>query len=144
MRGQISLDFILAITIALIAAGAILAVSGQIAQTQAQASARQQLDGIGNGLAAIISTSALLNEGDSGTDITFGIPSLLIAGEKDPKPCAISINAGNGTILLSYEILDTETGQSEQVNVEKRFVNPAGMTVPASAECGKEIQITKA
>lgn len=141
MRGQISLDFLLAITVALIAAGAILAVSGQIGQMQAQASARQQLDGIGNGLAVVISTSALLNDAGSAS-IDFDIPALLIAGEAKPQPCAIIIDTGNGTIWLLYEIIDLETGTTTPVNVTKHFVSPAGMNVPTSAECGGSIQIT--
>ncbi|MFA4855829.1 MAG: hypothetical protein WC634_04580 [archaeon] len=143
MRGQISLDFLLAITVALIATGAILAVSGQISQTQAQASARQQLDGIGNSLGAVISYSALLNEADSAS-IEFDIPGLLIAGEAVPQPCTIIINTDNNTIDLSYDIIDTETGLSENVSVAKHFVNPVGMSIlPTSAECGGSIQITK-
>ena len=107
MRGQISLDFILAITIALVAAGAILAVSGQIAQTQAQSSARQQLNGIGNSLAAVISYSGLLNEAGSSASITFDIPALLIAGSAKPEPCTITIDTINGTIVLQ-EMEDLE------------------------------------
>ena len=143
MRGQISLDFILAIAIALVASGAILAVSGQISQEQAQASVRHQLDGIGNSLAAVVSHSALLNGADSAS-IEFDIPGLLIAGEAMPQPCTINIDTDNGTIDLSYSIIDTETGLSEYVNVAKHFVNPAGMSVfPTRAECGGSIQITK-
>lgn len=143
MRGQISLDFILAIAVALIATGAILAVSGQIAQAQAQASARQQLDGIGNGLAAVISASAMLNEADSAS-IEFDIPALLVAGNARPQKCAISIDTGNGTIDLSYDLIDLETGTTTPINVTKHFVNPEGMIVsPTSAECGGSIQITK-
>ncbi len=158
MRGQISLDFILAITIALVAAGAILAVSGQIAQTQAQSSARQQLDGIGNGLAAIISYSAILNDAGSGdASVEYSIPALLVAGKANPEkciisidtitgtePCTISINTITGTIDLSYDLIDLEADTTTPVNVTKNFVNPAGMIIyPTNAEFEGSIRITK-
>lgn len=143
MRGQISLDFLLTIAVALIAASTIIAVSGQIAQTQAQASARQQLNGIGNSLAAVISYSALLNGAES-ANIEFDIPALLIAGNARPQPCAINISTDNGTIGLSYDLIDFETGTATTINATKYFVNPQGMSIiPINAKCGESIQIIK-
>jgi hypothetical protein len=141
MRGQISLDFMLAVAIGLVAAGALLAVSGQVSQGQAEAGTRQQLDGIGNGLAAVISYSAMLNDADSAT-VEYGIPALLIQGKAAPQGCTILIDYAGGTIELGYTLEDEEGGAGEEILVEKHFAAPAGMIVPASAECGKKIIIT--
>ena len=61
MRGQISLDLILAITIGFFAIGAVIAVNAQIGEMQTEASIRQQLNGIGDSLATVISNSAVLS-----------------------------------------------------------------------------------
>lgn len=148
MRGQISLDFILAITIAFVAMGAVMAVNGNITETQKQASIRQQLDSIGNSLASVISASAALNDAQN-AGVIFGIPWMLVAGEENPEKCDIKIGedcAGTATnaICLSYDIIDKETGLlDERIEATKRYVTPQGMTVPASAECGGNIQIIK-
>ncbi len=140
MRGQISLDLILAITIGFFAIGAVIAVNAQIEEMQTEASIRQQLNDIGNGVASIISNSAVLNDADSAS-VYFDIPLLLIPGEGKPQPCAITI--AGGVINLSYEIFDLATGTSETINVTKRYVVPPGMTVPGNVECGGMLSITK-
>jgi len=133
MRGQISLDLILAIAIGFFAIATILAVNAQIGEMQTQASIRQQLNDIGNGLAAVISNSAVLNDGVA-ESIYFDVPFLLVPGEEKPQPCAITI--AGGVINLSYEIFDLETGTSEAINVTKRYVVPSGMIMLGSVECG--------
>lgn len=140
MRGQISLDIILAITIGFFAIGAVIAVSAQIGEMQTQASIRQQLHDIGNGLAAVISNSAVLNDADTAS-VYFDIPFLLVPGEENPQPCSITI--AGGVINLSYAIFELETGNVEVINATKRYVDPPGMTVPGSVECGGILAITR-
>ncbi len=142
MRGQISLDLILAITIGFFAIGGVIAVNTQIGEMQSQASIRQQLNNIGNGLSAVISNSAVLN--DSATaSIYFDVPFLLVPGEETPQPCTIAIDDTTGTITLFYNIFDLETGTSTQVNVTKQYVVPPLMKVPTEIECGERLAITK-
>ncbi len=138
MRGQISLDLILAITIGFFAIGAVIAVNGQIGEMQEEASVRQQLHDIGNGLASVISNSAVMNDADS-ANIYFNIPALLVPGEETPQSCAIEI--ANGQIDLSYDLYDLETGIATPVDVTKYYVDPK-MNVPASVKCGEILTIT--
>ena len=140
MRGQISLDLILAITIGFFAIGAVIAVSAQIGEMQTEASIRQQLNDIGNGVAAIISNSAVLNDAKTAS-IYFDVPFLLVPGEEKPQPCNITI--GSGTITLIYNIFDLETGISTPIVVTKHYVDPPGMTVPNSVKCGGRLYITR-
>ena len=140
MRGQISLDLILAIAIGFFAIGAVIAVNAQIGEMQTQASIRQQLNDIGNGLAAVISNSAVFNDFAT-ANISFNVPSLLVPGEEKPQPCEITI--AGGVINLSHEIFDLETGSSEVTNVTTRYVVPPAMTVPGSVECGGTLTITR-
>ena len=144
MRGQISLDLILAITIGFFAIGGVIAVSAQIGEMQTEASIRQQLNDIGNGVAAVISNSAVLNDADSAS-ISFNVPALLVPGEETPQPCAIRI--AGGTITLTYEIFDLETGISTSVTVTKYYIDPEvglqPMDVPDNAECGGPLIITR-
>ena len=142
MRGQISLDLILAITIGFFAIGAVIALSAQIDEMQTEASIRQQLNDIGNGLAAVISNSAVLNDATTAS-IDFDVPSLLVPGEEKPQPCTIEINKTDGTIILSYDVFDLETGTSTPVEVTKYYVNPPGMTVLGNVKCGGMLSITK-
>ena len=140
MRGQISLDLILAITIGFFAMGAVIAVNAQIGEMQTEASIRQQLNDIGNGLASVISNSAVLNDATTAT-LSFDVPALLVPGEETLQPCTITISAG--AITLTYNIFDLETGIDTPVEVTKHYVDPQGMTVPESAECGGRLEITK-
>ncbi len=141
MRGQISLDLILAITIGFFAIGGVIAINAQIGEMQTEASVRQQLDNIGNGLAAVISNSAVLNDATTAS-IYFDIPFLLVPGEEKPQPCKITI--GSGTITLTYNIFDLETGTSSPVEITKYYVDPEPeMTVSNSVECGGRLDITK-
>ena len=144
MRGQISLDLILAITIGFFAIGAVIAVSTQLGEMQTEASIRQQLNNIGNGVAAIISNSAVFNDATA-ANIDFDIPFLLVPGEEKPQPCAIKINETTGVITLSYDIFDLETETSSEIKVKKYYyVEPTGtMNIPVSAECGERLTITK-
>ncbi len=142
MRGQISLDLILAIAIGFFVIGAVIAVNAQIGEMQTEASIRQQLNDIGNGLASVISNSAVLNDSTT-AGVYFDIPKLLVPGEETPQPCNITI--GSGVIDLSYDIFDLETGISSEVKVTKYYyVEPTGtMDIPGSVECGGRLAITK-
>ncbi len=137
MRGQVSLDFILTIVVALVVLGSIAAVGSTIIETQKSSTIRQQLDSIGNTLAAIISTSSALSDGAAGTSISYTIPKIAVPGEEKLQPCDVSIDRGNGIITLGY-------AAEPVVSVLKKFVNPAGITnVPGTAKCGELITISK-
>ncbi len=148
MRGQISFDIIFAIIIAFIAVSSIVIVNGEITKMQTQASVRQQLDGIGTGLASVISASEILNDASSAA-ILIPVPKLMVVGERRTQACDITI--AGGQITLEYDIIDIETGlavdpltgRSTVVTVQKDFKVPAGMTVPASVKCGETLAITK-
>jgi len=132
MRGQFSLDFILTIVVALVVLGSIAAVGSTIIETQKSSTIRQQLDSIGNTLAAILTTSAVLDDADSAS-VSYTIPKIAVPGEERLQPCNIAINADE--ITLSYEA-------TPSVDVIKKFVDPTGMTVPANAKCGEQIVIS--
>ena len=134
MRGQVSLDFILTIVVALVVLGSIAAVGSTLIETQKSSTIRQQLDSIGNTLAAVISTSAVLDDADSAS-VSYTIPKIAVPGEEKLQTCDISIDilSGAGTITLAYV--------SPDVSVEKKFVDP-GMTIPQNARCGSEITIS--
>jgi len=135
MRGQISLDFILAIVIVFIAAGTLTVVGLELEGMQKEASVRQQLNTIGTGLAAAISSSAALEDAGTAT-LSIDVPELLVAGEETPQKCEIGI-AGD-VITLSYEIANGET-----IEVKKKFVVPGAMNVPSPFKCGDVLDITK-
>lgn len=146
MRGQISLDIILAIAIALIALSSTIILSEDISETQSKASIRNQLKTAGTGLATVISTSAIMNNTDNVT-IEYTVPKILVAGETKTQECLISIV--DTDLQLTYELYDTNTGESEIIWTKVPFVSPVGMTlVPTLAagdklKCGQTITITK-
>ena len=147
MRGQISLDFILAVAIGFFAIGAVIAVSTQIGEMQTEASVRQQLHDIGNGLASVISNSAVLNDSETAS-VYFDVPYLLVPGEETQQKCSITIGktcdeTEASAICLSYDFFDLETGLSRTIKAEKRYVNPPLMDLPGSVECGERLAITK-
>ncbi len=143
MRGQISLDIILTIAIGFIAVSSVVMISNEITAMQTQSSLRQQLNDIGNGLAQVISRSAILDDADSAI-ILFDIPKILVLGETKPQPCDIQIDKINDKIILSYEVINLETGDIETVSVEKGFVEPTGMNpLPDDIKCGETLTITR-
>jgi hypothetical protein len=129
MRGQVSLDFILTIVVALVVLGSIAAVGSTIIETQKSSTIRQQLDSIGNTLAAILTTSAALSDGAAGTSVSYTIPKIAVPGEERLQPCDIAIGAG--TIALTYG--------SPDVSVSKKFVNSAVSS--QNVKCGDKITI---
>jgi hypothetical protein len=143
MRGQVSLDFILTIVVALVVLGSIAAVGSTIIEAQKSSTIRQQLDSIGNTLAALISTSAVLDDADSAS-ISYTIPKIAVPGEERLQPCKIEIIGD--VIKLSYEAEPT-------VSVEKKFVDPRGgatgigstpaLTAAEPGACGSLITISK-
>ena len=134
MRGQVSLDFILTIVVALVVLGSIAAVGSTIIETQKSSTIRQQLDSIGNTLAAILTTSAALSDGATGTSVSYTILKIAVPGEEKLQPCKIVINGDE--ITLSYEA-------TPSVDVTKKFVDP-GMTIDSTnLRCGGEIIISK-
>ena len=140
-RGQVSFDLILATVAALIAFGSIAAVSNAIIGLQDESSVRQQLDSIGNSLAAVISTAAVLDDADSAS-ISYTVPKIAVPGEEQLQQCDISI--ANDKITLSYDIVDLETGVPRTVIVEKKFVDPTGMSInPTQTKCGGTVAISK-
>ncbi|MBN2067504.1 MAG: hypothetical protein JW744_03480 [Candidatus Diapherotrites archaeon] len=135
-KGQISLEFIIAIVVALVVFGSISVVATSMIEMQKASSVRQQLDSVGNGLAAIISTSAVLDDADTAL-VSYSIPKIAVPGEKELQACNISIDNETGTITLSYSA-------GMNAVVEKAFVNPSGMAItPESATCGGILIITK-
>jgi hypothetical protein len=139
MKGQISLDLILTIAVALVAVGSVSVLGQSIFSMQADDSVKQQLDDIGTGLAEIISVSAVLEDADSAR-VEYDIPGLLVPGEGRTQPCEIQIGGGN--IRLSYERFDREAGTSTIIFVDKKYIEPAGMSVPATASCGSRIELS--
>ncbi len=142
MRGQVSLDFILTIVVALVVLGSIAAVGSTMIETQKSSTIRQQLDSIGNTLAAVIATSAVLDDADSAS-ISYTIPKIAVPGEDKLQPCKIVINADE--ITLSYEAVPA-------VSVTKKFADPGigskielspELTNTAPGTCGNPIIISK-
>ncbi len=143
MRGQISIDIILAITIGFIAVSSVVMISNEINAMQTQSSIRQQLNDIGSGLAQAISSSAILDDADS-TSVSFAVPKILVLGETKTQLCDIQIDKANDKIILSYEVINLETGDIETVSVEKGFVEPTLMNaLPDDIKCGETLTITK-
>ena len=143
MRGQISLDIILAIAIGFIAVSSVVMIGNEITAMQTQSSVRQQLNDIGNWLSQVISSSAILGDADSAS-VSFAIPKILVPGEMKPQPCDIQIDKANDKIILSYEVIDLNTGDIETVSVEKGFVEPILMNpLPDGIKCGETLTITR-
>ena len=148
MKGQISLDFILTVSIALLVVSGLIVFGNDVAEMQTKIGIRQQLESVGTGLASVASYSAVLNDADSGdATITYSIPKILVLGEKERQPCKIEIN---GEYLeLSYDFVNLETGIIEPITVNVPFVNPYGMTLNPALDsanqgtCGNPITITR-
>jgi hypothetical protein len=136
MKGQVSLELILAVIVAVMAGSAFSLVGTEIIDTQSEASVRHQLDGIGTSLARTISNAAFLNYADD-SEVSVDIPMIAVAGSSALQSCTIRIGGGanNNEIDLIYA--------PKSVTVKKKFVPPAGMTVPAAATCGGTLTITK-
>lgn len=143
MNAQISLDLMLAITVALIVVGTIGLVASEAMAMQAESGVRDQLDLIGNGLMTVISVSRILNDSTSAR-VEYDIPKLLVPGEINPQPCNIAIDTANETITLQYELYDIKTGNPKTVEVLKEFAYPEGMTIETlGPKCGETLVIIK-
>jgi len=141
MKAQISLDLMLAITVALIVIGTIGIVSNEATEQQKIAGIREQLDSIGTELSSVISTSMIFNDASQAT-VEFDVPEILVLGKMKPQPCKIQI-AGK-KIILSYELFNLETGIPETISVSKEFAEPVGMALPIpSIKCGEKFIITR-
>jgi len=146
MKGQISLDFLLAVAIALFVLAGLVLLGADVAEMQAKEGIRQQLRVVGTGLATIVSYSAVLN--DAGTEeaiVTYDIPKILVLGEEGKQPCTIAINGNN--LELGYELFDLETGSSETISASVPFADPHGMNIDlgqgSTGACGGTVTITK-
>jgi len=160
MKGQISLDFILTITIAFSAIVAVGIIGSEMVEIQKQSTVRQQLDTIGTELSKVISSSAVLLDGENAT-ISYKIPGLLVPGENEPQPCNISINDIGEDVIeitLTYVIFDQETGVGIDIEVIKHATAPkmllpgpggggapdrAEMAFPSESQCGEILQFSK-
>jgi len=147
MRGQISLDIILAIAIGFIAVSSMGIVGNEITQMQKEASVGQQLDSIGISLSQFISNSAILDDADSAT-LTFDIPEIIVIGETGTQQCEIEIDA-SGDLEISYELVEVATGTITLVSRTFSFVDPTpAMTISPDlssgneAKCGGTLTIT--
>jgi len=141
MKAQVSLDFILTITIAFLAVSSIILLGNEMTDQQKISSVREQLDVIGNQIANVVSVSNVLNDA-SVVSVELDIPKINVLGEKNPESCNIDISGG--LITLSYEMFDQETGNVlETVTVEKGYVEPTGLQVPRSIQCGEKLEITE-
>jgi len=148
MKGQVSLDFLLAVSIALIVATGLVTLGSDIADMQAKAGIRRQLENAGTGLANVISYSAILNDAEAGdATVTYSIPKIAVLGEAGKQECRIVIEEEN--LRLSYELIDLEAGTTETIMVEVPFVAPERMTLsPAltagnEGKCGGTVTITR-
>lgn len=138
MRGQVSIEVLLTFIVAVMAVSSFSFVGQETSNLERDASIRHQLDGIGTGLAAFISKTALLNDAASGqASVSAEIPRISAIGIDTPESCTISIGTGpnNDQITLTHA--------ATSVSVTKRFVPPAGMNVPGSASCGSTFTVTR-
>ncbi len=133
MKGQVSLELILAVIVAVMAGSAFSLVGTEIIDMQREASVRHQLDGIGTSLASAISNTALLNDGDT-VSVSVSIPMIAVVGTGSLQSCTIVIGGGLG--------VGTMTLTHDTVTVTKNYVDPAGMTLPGQAVCGGTMTIT--
>jgi len=135
MRGQISLDFLLAMILTMVAISTVAVVGAQISEMQKQSTVGRQLDLIGTELASAISLSALLSDSDT-ANLTFDLPYIAVPGQANLQECEIDILGD--TLTLGYP-----DNVSPIASASKKFEMPAGMTLPGSAKCGDTITITK-
>ena len=152
MKAQISLDFILAVFIAFVVIAAITVVGNEMRVMQTHSSARQQLRSIGTGLAAVITSSAALDDADT-AEIKIEIPKLLVPGERALQKCKIVI-LGND-LNLSYDSVGIDINAGGTVWTLVPFVDPSpdksiphmkltpALTKADPGECGKTLTITK-
>ncbi len=145
-KGQISFDFMLAVVAALIFIGSLNVVSGQVTAMQSSASIRQQLHSIGLNLAAVLSSSAALDDAGAGyANISYTIPKIAVLGETKLQGCDIEIEGSS--LKLSYELFDVKTGASETIQALVPFAEPGGMqlipelTSSSKGTCGGTIRI---
>ena len=135
-KGQISLDFLLAIIFALVILVGLNAVSEQATAMQKAVSVRQQLHATGMNVVSVLSTSEVLNGSPAGTTVVGITPQLLaVPDETGLQQCGIVIDSVNSKLLLSYSTV--EEGISFSVPAGIAF-NPL-LTSADPGKCGSAI-----
>ncbi|GEM_PF-3291760 len=132
--GQLSLDLCLTIIFAMLFVEQLSIIWAQTNSSATEISITMQEKEIANNLASIITSAAALSDGKF--SIEYTTPKIMEYSEFSPNTCTITIN--DNDITVSYEKTDGTVTEAKT-----SFLKPAGFAVPATAECGETITISK-
>ncbi len=147
-KGQLSFDLYFAIMFAIIISQQLFIVSDQFSGASNETSILAQEKQVANNVAAILSSSAALNEGKD-FSIEYAVPTIFDIEKRGPQTCEITIDSATGLVSVFYPTKDASKASATASGLASKPIKintPAGMQLapPYAFKCGDKIIIKKA
>ncbi len=142
MKGQISFDFVIALSIALILLSTLMVFSDNFLMNQEKASIRAQEKQIAHEINQLLLYSSTLKNGTS-YKIVHTVPKIFLSGPpgnsaETPIKCNIDINATNITITVN----NTHFQKLQATDTIAQTIDNTSKIIPAAySNCGSTITI---